>query len=164
MQKRRPESRVGGNIRAALQNAGMTQAALAKELGVSPGAVSNWLKGRRIPDDADLQRIAAATKMPVEELHGLTPEEQGDQLGGFLIQLAAAIQPGQTLLDVLLQFPETRKLSPSEQQVFAAATDHFLEAILAGRLPGADRLSPAQRKAAEARLRRYGLQRRSNGQ
>lgn len=49
---------------------GISQAELARRLGVSPGAVGNWESGTRLPDAEMLSRIADALGCTVDYLLG----------------------------------------------------------------------------------------------
>ena len=51
---------IGSAIRAARQAKGWSQVRLAREVGVSQGAISNWESGYRLPEWARLLVIAAA--------------------------------------------------------------------------------------------------------
>ncbi len=42
-----------------------TQKVLAKEAGVTPGMISDWLNGRTIPDTSSLQKLATALEKPL---------------------------------------------------------------------------------------------------
>lgn len=46
----------------------MTKAQLARELGVTRGAVGSWTSGRSLPDERRLPEIAAAVGCDVSEL------------------------------------------------------------------------------------------------
>lgn len=58
----------GQRIKAARKKAGMTQADLAKKLGISYVNISQLEKDQRSPKLETLQRIAAALGVPVQEL------------------------------------------------------------------------------------------------
>ena len=58
----------GQRIKAARKKAGMTQADLAKKLGISYVNISQLEKDQRSPKLETLQRIAAALSVPVQEL------------------------------------------------------------------------------------------------
>lgn len=55
-------------IRAALAEHGLTQGQLAKALGVSSQAVTNWLKGKDFPRPATLLKLAAALQLTFEQM------------------------------------------------------------------------------------------------
>lgn len=50
----------GNRLREALVSAGLTQAALAKELGVHANVVNNWACGKGYPSLENLARLAPA--------------------------------------------------------------------------------------------------------
>lgn len=52
----------------------MSQRALARAIGVSPGAINMWLHGKRRPDAASREKIAALTGIATAEW--LTDEER----------------------------------------------------------------------------------------
>ena len=57
-------------------NKGISQAKLAKELGVSVGAVGNWESGIRLPDAKTIQRIADYFNATTDYLLGRTDEKK----------------------------------------------------------------------------------------
>lgn len=62
---------VGERIRSARKAAGLTQAQLAKKLGVPYQSVGQWERGTRNPKYETLERIAAALETSASELMGL---------------------------------------------------------------------------------------------
>lgn len=56
---------IGSNIKELIAKKGITQSELAKELGVSSGTLSDWIKGRYYPRHRYLVRMA--------EYFGVTP-------------------------------------------------------------------------------------------
>jgi len=56
------------NIQASLQKEGLSQAALAKQLGVSAQAVTNWLKGVDFPRPEKLLKLAILLKLSFDQL------------------------------------------------------------------------------------------------
>jgi len=65
------------SLRDWLANTGTTQAALAKQLGVSQPTVSDWARGNMFPDLYNLRRLHAITGISFEDLIG---PEKGDRL------------------------------------------------------------------------------------
>lgn len=61
-------------LQAALANRGLTQKQLAKTVGVSAQAVTNWLKGKDFPRPPALLKLATVLKLNFEQLVK-TPEE-----------------------------------------------------------------------------------------
>ena len=59
---------VGKRIRAAREAAGMTQAEVAKALGVSEASIRLYELGKRKPNPEVLERIAAAVGIDVQAL------------------------------------------------------------------------------------------------
>lgn len=59
---------IGKRIKAARQKAGMSQEELAQAIGSTKSAVSRYEAGKRQPSYDQLQRIAAALGVPVQEL------------------------------------------------------------------------------------------------
>lgn len=59
---------MGQLIKAARERAGMTQEELGKKIGVTGVAIMRYEKGQRQPRLAQLQAIAAALGVPVQEL------------------------------------------------------------------------------------------------
>lgn len=66
---------MGCNIRKARKAVGIKQGELARLVGVTSGAVSQWEKGRTLPGAEKLKRIAEALNTTVDEL--LTDERVG---------------------------------------------------------------------------------------
>ena len=72
---------------------GLTQAQLAKRLGVSPSAVGMYEQGRREPDAQTLTRLADVLQCSTDELLGVEPpHEVGDVIDSFARTLER--QPG----------------------------------------------------------------------
>ena len=55
-------------VRTALAEHGLTQAQLAKALGVSSQAVTNWLKGKDFPRPATLLKLASTLQLTFEQM------------------------------------------------------------------------------------------------
>jgi len=53
---------------SARKKAGLSQAQVAKELGVAPAAVSQWETGKTVPDSRRLPKIAELFNCSVDEL------------------------------------------------------------------------------------------------
>lgn len=58
----------GRYLSAALQRAGLKQAAMARLLGVNPASVSDWISGRYRPSRDNFAAIAACIGRPVDEV------------------------------------------------------------------------------------------------
>lgn len=62
-------------LQAALANRGLTQKRLAKVVGVSPQAVTNWLKGKDFPRPPALLKLATTLKLNFEQLVKVRDED-----------------------------------------------------------------------------------------
>lgn len=86
--------RIGGLVRAARKEAGLTQEALAERAGIQPLSVSHFENGRQAPKTETLERIAEATGKP---LPWFFQEDGGTaQAGGRAVRLGghAVAGPG----------------------------------------------------------------------
>lgn len=63
-------------VRASLTEHGLTQLQLAKSIGVSSQAVTNWLKGKDFPGPAKLLKLATTLRLSFEELVQTTDESR----------------------------------------------------------------------------------------
>lgn len=54
----------GAMLRQDRTRAGLGQAELARQLGVTPGAVCRWEKGSRFPDNGQIIRLMDLTSVP----------------------------------------------------------------------------------------------------
>ena len=61
---------------------GLTQEQLAKILGVTQGAVSQWEKGISHPSYEMLPKVAAALEITLDELIGADPDQLADERQG----------------------------------------------------------------------------------
>lgn len=68
---------LGQNIQAARKNKGLSQEALAEQVGVSRQALGKWEKDTALPSLDNLQALAAALDVGVEELLGSEAGESG---------------------------------------------------------------------------------------
>ena len=68
---------LGQNIQAARKNKGLSQEALAEQVGVSRQALGKWEKDTALPSLDNLQALAAALDVGVEELLGSKAGESG---------------------------------------------------------------------------------------
>ena len=67
---------VGEIIKNARKACGMTQAALAKKISVTPQAVSKWEKGINLPDVTLLGRLAEILSVEPNLLYASLPKEK----------------------------------------------------------------------------------------
>ena len=56
------------NFEEIRKQSGLSQSQLAHKIGITPSAVNQYEKGKRIPKTTDLTRIANALKVPVERV------------------------------------------------------------------------------------------------
>lgn len=70
-------------IRECRQRSGITQDALAKSLGVSRTAVSNWESGRRTPGLHILYELCIILDVPANEFENLGRVNFNNSLSGF---------------------------------------------------------------------------------
>ena len=104
-------------FKAALSKRGWTQSALAKAVGVTPQAVTNWLKGVDFPRPDKLLKLATLLKLSFDQL---VEQPQTDQpIVAFRKKAGAKTTDGHIynargmgmLLKLLIEFlPETRVL------------------------------------------------------
>lgn len=66
----------GKRVSALLQDNGLTQRGLAKEVGVTEVAMSRYISGTRIPNGAVVARIAMALHVSADYLLGLEGIEE----------------------------------------------------------------------------------------
>ena len=64
---------IGQNIKRLRKQAGYSQESLARLLGVTQGAVSQWEKDRTIPDTPFLMEMAKIFNVPLDEFRNETP-------------------------------------------------------------------------------------------
>lgn len=88
-------------LRIELDRRGWSRSELAERIGVSPAAVSRWVSGQRVPDEASCRRIAStlnvsvdavltrAGHVPATELRRQELEAEIDRLAGQLDELRA---------------------------------------------------------------------------
>lgn len=72
---------IGDRIKSARKKAGITQAELAKRLGISYVGVSQWENNLRNPKIETVQRIASALNVSIVDLVGTA-----DELNGQIVQ------------------------------------------------------------------------------
>ena len=65
------KSMIGEKLRNLRKNSGITQADLAKQIGLSPSAIGMYEQGRREPDSETLVKLAKKFKVSVDYLVGV---------------------------------------------------------------------------------------------
>ena len=91
----KPHGELGSRIKRAREAAGLSQNDLAKSLGVTPGAVSQWETGYSGPKRGLLDSLAKALNLPLTELltsprAGMLPVRQASA-GRASVALNAAL-------------------------------------------------------------------------
>lgn len=71
---------LGDNIRRARQKRGLTQSALAEQLGVSDRAVSRWETNAASPDVNLLARLALSLETTADALLGVDPQRMQEEI------------------------------------------------------------------------------------
>lgn len=109
-------------LNATMHTRGLSQAAVAREIGVADAQVSRWRRGTVIPSVRYLQRIAEAFEVPratLEQMAGYPPMQRGDDAERKEIdpEREAEIQAQQAMLRDILE----RQLPPNLWRVYAAA-------------------------------------------
>lgn len=56
------------SFRDLRKKAEVTQTEIAKYLGITQGSISMWETGKSVPKTTDIPKIAAALKVPVEQV------------------------------------------------------------------------------------------------
>ncbi len=75
---------IGNQIRSLRQRHGITQEAMAKDLGITPQAVSKWERGVATPDIALLPDISAYFGVTIDELFALSDETRMERIQNML--------------------------------------------------------------------------------
>jgi len=70
---------LGEHIGALRRGQGMTQEALATELGITPQAVSKWENGQGFPDVSLLPKLAEIFSISLDELFGLKTAQAAEE-------------------------------------------------------------------------------------
>jgi transcriptional regulator with XRE-family HTH domain len=76
--RKRTEETMGARLKRLRESANMSQEALAREAGVSLGAVRNWEQDRRVPMLDAAARVAAALSITLDDLADcILPKRKG---------------------------------------------------------------------------------------
>lgn len=100
---------IGDNIRRARQQQGMTQAALAEQLGVSDRAVSRWETGTASPDIALLARLALTLETSTDALLGVDPQRIQAEILAATEECTQLLNAGDTAAALALMQEKARK-------------------------------------------------------
>lgn len=93
----------GANLSALRNHAGLSQSALAEQLGVSRQAVSNWERDLSEPDIGSINRMAELLNVPVSELMDGPAGEQtgtGDKLSPIFMIVSVLLAVVHTALGI----------------------------------------------------------------
>jgi transcriptional regulator with XRE-family HTH domain len=107
---------------ATMRTRGLSQAAVAREIGVADAQVSRWRRGTVTPSVRYLQRIAETFEVPratLEHMAGYPPTEGGEdaERKGIDPEREAEIQAQQAMLRDILE----QQLPPSLWRVYGEA-------------------------------------------
>ena len=75
---------IGNQIKFLRQRKGVTQEAMAEQLGLTPQAISKWERDAATPDIALLPEISAYFGVTIDELFALTDETRMDRIQNML--------------------------------------------------------------------------------
>lgn len=120
---------LGKQIKALRQRRGLTQEALARELGVSGQTVSKWETGTTLPDIAMLPQLSVFFGVTVDELLAISPETQMARMESHLED--AALLSGaeaEQMEKTLLSFAEKRENAGKSYSVLCKLHNHQAEA------------------------------------
>lgn len=115
---------------ATMQRRGLSQAALAREVGVADAQVSRWRRGQVTPSVRYLQRLASTFDVPratLDQLAGypVADRDQSEAAAGIDPQAEAAIQAYQARYRVLL----TEQVPPRLWEAYAKACEALAEQL-----------------------------------
>jgi transcriptional regulator with XRE-family HTH domain len=87
--------RFGGRLKKAIREAGLRQGSVAKELGLDPSRISEWIHGKEIPKVEQLPTLARLLDV---DLHWLitghpAPTGAADALVEAALRAAPTLQP-----------------------------------------------------------------------
>lgn len=87
----------GDWLGARLAERHMTQAELARQLGVQPATVNRWLREHRQPDPRSVEGVALAFGVPVDEVM---------VIAGVISEERARVGPRARLMDLIARLPD----------------------------------------------------------
>jgi len=120
---------LGARVKQAIQRAGKTQAAVAKDLGVEPSALNRLLKQGRNLRLAQLQRIAAFCGVDLGNLIGEPPREASSIWRLFLELVRLGVPP---VVAYDLSTGRAALLSPADRERLNALGPRLLETFASG--------------------------------
>jgi transcriptional regulator with XRE-family HTH domain len=134
-----------------------TDAAFARELGVSRGTIANWKSGYSLPDTVMCATIAGLTGMPLAQVLGIVGEARAVSREEKAVWRKLAASVGVALIAVLATLPSVAHAATGAAQVLQAAhpflgetlsTMHYAkyEADPADMASGGSRLEPGSVK------------------
>lgn len=96
-------------LKEILSKRGMTQKMLANSLGVTENAVSNWVKGKREPSIATIEKMVSLLDCTADDLLGIQREAGGEpkrlpyviELKGDTSQLQEALNGLEAQIDTI---------------------------------------------------------------
>src|SRR5579859_2661855 len=118
-----PGSRFAGWLQASMFSVGLSQAQLARSVGVADTQVSRWRRGQVVPSLQHLQRLAdtfGIERMTLDQLVGLPVAQAGQ---GIDPQLEAELQAHQARLREVLQHKLPRSMWRAYVEACVALAD-----------------------------------------
>ena len=68
---------IGSRLSSWIKWSGVSQRRLAAQIGVSPGAVTNWIKGDSNPSLRHVEAVAQAIGVSMSRFYGALPRDRG---------------------------------------------------------------------------------------
>jgi transcriptional regulator with XRE-family HTH domain len=99
-------NRFAGWLQASMQTRGLTQAQLARSVGVADTQISRWRRGQVVPTLQYLQRLAdtfGIQRMTLDQLVGLPVAQASDGSSGVEPEIEAELQAYQMRLRTVMQ-------------------------------------------------------------
>src|SRR5437763_14842050 len=99
-------NRFGGWLEASMRSRGLTQAQLARSLGVADTQISRWRRGQVVPTLQYLQRLAdtfGIERMTLDQLVGLPVAQAPGGESGIEPEVEAELQAHQARLRLVMQ-------------------------------------------------------------
>src|SRR6266542_3282291 len=129
MMRDAPGNRFGGWLQASMHSHGLTQAQLARCVGVADTQISRWRRGQVVPTVQYLQRLAdtfGIERVMLDQLVGL-PVAQARSTGGGGLEpeLEAELQAHQARLRQIMQ----RRLPPQMWRAYVEACVALAEGL-----------------------------------